>query len=143
MTSWLLRARMGLRSNYPRHTNCDRGAPAETAQRIHQLLEEQRYPGRPVLLGLGSPWCLSATIPVPSSRQAKKRGTIGFLVEPHLPWSAEEAVIDYETLNDDKRIFAVSAEARPLADLVSALEEQWNPRGVDCSPRSIGPGAPF
>jgi hypothetical protein len=103
--------------------NYDRGSPAETAQQIHQLLEEQRYLGRPVLLGLGSTFCLSATISVQTSRQAKKRGTIGFLVEPHLPWSAEEAVIDYEILNDDKRIFAVSAEARPLADLVSTLEE--------------------
>src|ERR1700722_650982 len=102
--------------------NYDRRAPAETAQRVHQLLEEHRYPGSSMLLGLGSSCCLSATIPVPSSRQAKKRGSIGFLVEPHLPWSAEEAVIDYEIL-DDKRIFAVSAEARPLADLISSLEE--------------------
>jgi hypothetical protein len=102
--------------------NYDREAPAETAQRVHQLLDERRYPGKPVMLGLGSSWCPSATIPIPSSRQAKKRGTIGFLVEPHLPWPVEEAVIDYEIL-DDKRIFAVSAEARPLADLVSALEE--------------------
>jgi hypothetical protein len=98
-------------------------APAETARRVHQLLEEHRYLGRPVLLGLESTYCLNATISVQTSRQARKRGTIGFLVEPHLPWSAEEAVIDYEILNDDKRIFAVSAEARPLTDLVSSLEE--------------------
>lgn len=100
----------------------DRGAPADTAQLVHRLLDERHYRGKPVVLALGSSWCTSTTIPVPTSRQARKRGAIGFLVEPHLPWSVEEAVIDYELVGAN-RVFAVSAEAQPLAGLVASLEE--------------------
>lgn len=100
----------------------DREAPADTAQRVHRLLEEWHYGGKPVMLALGSSWCTSATISVPSPRQTRKRGAVGFLVEPHLPWPVEEAVVDYE-LVETNRVFAVSTEAQPLAALVAALEE--------------------
>jgi hypothetical protein len=97
--------------------------PAQTAERIRALLSERHHSGRPVMLALGSSRCVSTTLPVASARQIRKRGAIGFLVEPYLPWSVEEGIIDYELLPGN-RVFAVSAEARPLAAVVAALEER-------------------
>lgn len=96
--------------------------PAQTVERIRGLLSERQYAGRPVMLALGSSHCVSATLPVPSSRQTRKRGTIGFLVEPHLPWSVEDGIIDYELVHGN-RVFAVSAESPFLAAIVVALEK--------------------
>jgi type II secretory pathway component PulL len=98
-------------------------AVAETFQR---LLSEERYEGEPVLLALGSSFCACATVTVPSQRQARKRSAIGFLAEPHLPWSVEEAVIDYEIVGKD-RASVTSAELKPLAELIATLEERSIP----------------
>jgi hypothetical protein len=95
--------------------------PAQTAERIHGLLSESHYTGRPITLALGSSHCVSAILSVASSRQLRKRGTVGFLAEPHLPWSVEDGILDYEVIHGD-RVFAASAEAPPLIAIVTALE---------------------
>src|SRR5579863_9142247 len=73
----------------------NRQDPVATAGLVRQLVDEHQHDGRPVMLALGSSWCTTATITIPSPRQARKRSAIGFLVEPHLPWSVEDAVLDY------------------------------------------------
>jgi hypothetical protein len=102
-------------------TNPREAEATETAQRIRELLAERQYTGKPVMLALGSSHCVSTTLSVASPRQMRKRGAIGFLVEPHLPWSVEDGVIDFEPL-EGNRVFAVSAEASPLTGVVTALE---------------------
>jgi hypothetical protein len=100
----------------------DRKTPAETADRIRRLLDDRQYRGEVVVLGLGSSWCVSATIPLSSARQARNRSAMGYLMEPCLPWAAEEAVVDYEVL--DGEAFLVAAEAEPLKGLVRAFQER-------------------
>jgi type II secretory pathway component PulL len=101
---------------------------------FQRLLAERRYGGEPVLLAIGSSWCATATVTLASQRQARKRSAFGFLVEPHLPWSVEEAVIDYELVGRD-RACVVSAEVKPLAELIANLEE----RGIPVA--SVAPAA--
>jgi type II secretory pathway component PulL len=101
---------------------------------LQPLLAARGYGGEPVLLALGSSSCASATIEVPSERQSRKRSALGFLAEPHLPWSVEEAVIDYELVGSN-RAFVVGSEVRPLAELIAILEE----RGIPVA--SVAPSA--
>jgi type II secretion system protein L len=100
----------------------DRKACTETVEVVRRLLDQQSYSGEPVLLALGSSWCVSATVAVPSPRQMRKRAAMSFLLEPSLPWSAEDVVIDYE-VGRTNRAFMVAAQVDPLAELIDSLEE--------------------
>jgi type II secretory pathway component PulL len=97
--------------------------PTKTAETIRQVLDEHGYGGQPVLLALGSSSVVSTVVTTPPSRRALKRAALNFLVEPALPWSVEESVIDHERVGDD-RAFVVAAEAEPLLQLVSALQDR-------------------
>jgi type II secretory pathway component PulL len=101
---------------------CEREQTSETATTITHLLEERGYTGQPVLVALGSDDVVSTTIAAPT-RKALKRSAMAFLVEPALPWSVEESVIDYERIGTD-RAFVVAAEAVPLRELILALAEK-------------------
>ncbi len=104
---------------------CDRQHLAEIAEPVWDTLREQGYSGEPVLMALGSTWCLNATITVPSARQARQRQAMAYLLEPSLPWAAEELVADYEF--SGTRAFAVAALWEPLAELIQRLEERGAP----------------
>jgi type II secretory pathway component PulL len=104
---------------------CDRQQPSEAAALIAQLLEARGHTGQPVMLALGSSDVVSTTLK-PSSRKALKRAALAFLVEPELPWSIEDSVIDYE-LAGNERVFLVAAEAAALRELITALQERGIP----------------
>ncbi len=99
----------------------DRQQPTETAESISRLLEERGHAGQPILLALGSSDVVSTTVALPA-RKSLKRTALAFFVEPNLPWSVEESVIDYQRAGD--RIFVVAAEASPLRELIVALQER-------------------
>lgn len=98
----------------------DRGHLTDAADGIVQVLEEWGYGGGPVLLALGSSWCVHATVGVPTPRHARNRQAMAYLFEPHLPWAAEEIVVDYEL--DATKALMVAAPLQPLADAVNRLE---------------------
>jgi len=100
----------------------DRPPDRATGELICRLLEEGHHGGEPILLALGSLWCASASVTVPTPQQARKRAAMQFLLEPYLPWSAEEVVADYE-LCGKSRAFMAAAETDPLAKVVAAMEE--------------------
>src|ERR1700733_8580479 len=104
---------------------CDRQQPSESAGVISQLLEARGHTGQPVMLALGSNDVVSTTLK-PSSHKALKRAALAFLVEPELPWSIEDSVIDYE-LAGNERVFLVAAEAAALRELITALQERGIP----------------
>jgi hypothetical protein len=109
-------------------TDCvpfDRKQPSEAAGTIGRLLEERGHAGQPVVLALGSSDVICTTVTPPSGKTLK-RTAISFLVEPELPWSVEDSVIDYERAGT-LRLFVVAAEAAPLRDLISALQERGIP----------------
>ncbi len=95
---------------------------AEAAGTIARLLEGLGHAGEPLLLALGSSDVVSTTMSLPS-RKALKRTGVGFLVEPTLPWSVEEAVIDFELVASE-RVFVVAAQAAPLRNLIVALQDK-------------------
>jgi type II secretory pathway component PulL len=97
--------------------------PTEAAETIGRVLDERGYRGQPVLLALGSSGVVSTLVTTPPSRLALNRTALNFLVEPALPWSVEESVIDHERVGDG-RAFVVAAEAEPLRQLVLALQER-------------------
>jgi type II secretory pathway component PulL len=97
--------------------------PTEAAETIGRVLDERGYRGQPVLLALGSSGVVSTLVTTPPSRRALNRTALNFLVEPALPWSVEESVIDHERVGDG-RAFVVAAEAEPLRQLVLALQER-------------------
>jgi type II secretory pathway component PulL len=100
----------------------DRTQPSEAAAVIARLLDERGHAGQPVVLALGSSDVVSATVAIPS-RKALKRTAMAFLVEPVLPWSAEDSVIDYERAGNGQAL-VVAAEASPLRELITALQER-------------------
>ena len=89
------------------------------------MLEERGHAGQTVMLALGSSDVVS-TIVLPPSRKALKRTAMAFLIEPALPWSIEDSVIDYERVGTE-RVFVVAAEAAPLSELIAALQERGIP----------------
>jgi type II secretory pathway component PulL len=99
----------------------DRQQPTEAAESINRLLEERGHTSQPILLALGSSDVVSTTIALPAGKSLK-RTAMAFLVEPNLPWSVEESVIDYQRATD--RAFVVAAEATPLRALIVALQER-------------------
>jgi hypothetical protein len=100
----------------------DRTQPSEVAAVIARLLDERGHAGQPVVLALGSSEVIVTTAVTPS-RKALKRTAMAFLVEPALPWSAEDSVIDYEHAGNG-RAFMVAAEAASLRELIAALQER-------------------
>jgi len=90
-------------------------------QALLEWFRQQSITSEPILIALKSELCLSDLITVPTPRQGRNREAMSYLLEPSLPWAAEETVIDYEL--HGTQAFMVAAESEPLRQLISQLEE--------------------
>lgn len=96
----------------------------EEAERIVAALKEWKVAGSPILVGLSATLCVSMLLKLPTPRHARQRQAMGYLLEPYLPWAAEEMVADYEIRG--REAFAVGTST----ELLSALLQQLEERGV-------------
>lgn len=94
--------------------------PQEAANGIWQTLNENATGRHRVVIALDSPLCLSAAFPLPTQRQSRTHQAVSYLLEPYLPWSAEEVVVDFETSKADA--FAIAVFQEPIQTLVRQLE---------------------
>jgi hypothetical protein len=97
-------------------------AISAATETIAGVLERHGYAGEPVLLALGSGDVVSTTV-ANASGKALKRAALAFLVEPALPWSVEDSVLDFEP-SGTSRALVVASEAAPLRQLMSGLQER-------------------
>ncbi len=104
------------------HAEVDLQSASAAAETVANALAEQGCSGEPVLLALGSGDVVSTTL-TNSSGKGLQRAALTFLVEPALPWSVEESVIDFEAAGDS-RVLVVASEAAALRQLISGLEER-------------------
>lgn len=96
------------------------GELSDQAAAIEEALSEAGYQGEPVILGLDAPWCLTATVDVPSPQMLRKPQVMRYQMEESIPWSAEEYVADFVGHRDQAIMVAVRHEE--LAELLRALE---------------------
>ena len=92
----------------------------EQATAIEAALSEAGYQGEPVIVGLDSCRCLSATVEVASPQMLRKPQVMRYQLEESIPWSAEEYVSDFVGHRDQALMVAVRHEG--LAELLRALE---------------------
>jgi type II secretory pathway component PulL len=100
----------------------DYQAMSVATETIAGVLERQGYAGEPVLLALGSGDVVSTTV-ANAAGKAFRRAALAFLVEPALPWSVEDSVIDFEPSGTSSAL-VVASEAAPLRKLISGLQER-------------------
>lgn len=100
---------------------CGRQEMFSSAEEIWKSLRDLQYTNEPLLVALGSSSCVTATLPLPTTRHARQRMAMTYLLEPHLPWAAEDVVVDYQV--HGSRSFMVATEAAPLRAFVDQLEE--------------------
>ncbi len=97
---------------------------ADTAARAREVaarLGELGWDGGPVVLAIGSAWCLCAVISTEGIERTGRRKAMGYRLEEYLPVSSEDAVADYVPAGVE-RALGVCAELDPLRGIVDALE---------------------
>lgn len=98
---------------------------------IGVVLDAWRVKRRQIVVGLQADLCVSVFFRLPSQRQSRQRQAMSYLLEPYLPWPAEEFVADYEINHTE--CFAVATSLEPISGLIRALDD----RGI--STESIAP----
>ncbi|MCA9077767.1 MAG: hypothetical protein KDA93_22260 [Planctomycetaceae bacterium] len=88
---------------------------------VPAVLKEQHARHQPVLLAMGGMHCAAATVSIPSPRHARNRQAMIYLMEPYLPWPAENVVTDYETSGTQALMVAI--ERSPWEELTAAWQE--------------------
>lgn len=88
-----------------------------------QRLSALGYAREPIVLGLPSSWCLSATIPTDGLERSSRRRAMLYRLEEHLPVSAEQVVADFV---DDGRGEAagVCVEIDRVRPIIMAMESR-------------------
>ncbi len=86
------------------------------------LIDSQYRSGQPVLLALGSCDCVAASVAIPSAKHARQRDTMTYLLEPLMPWSAEDVVVDFE--RHGMQALMVAAQVEPLLEMMTEWEEE-------------------
>lgn len=82
---------------------------------------EQNLSSEPILIALKPELCLSDLVTVATPRQGRNREAMSYLLEPSLPWAAEETVMNYELHGN--QAFMLAAESEPLRELIDQLEQ--------------------
>jgi hypothetical protein len=93
----------------------------EQPELIVQALSDLDLAGQPVVVGLGSAWCVAVTVPVASPQMLRKRTAMRYLLEEWIPWSAEDFVVDY--IGQQSSAFMVAVRLEPLRSFLRALED--------------------
>lgn len=79
----------------------------------------------PVVLALPSSWCLSASVLTDGLGRSGRRQAMAYLLEEHLPVSAEDTVADYAERGGEA--LGVCVELNRLAPIIDALDEAGVP----------------
>lgn len=121
-TEWKLIRLRGSTPEVVAQQKCDPFVAAELAQAVAEAMAESGHqPRHAVLLALGTTHCVAASVPVPSAKLARNREAMTYLMEPLMPWSAEDAVVDYERA--DNHALMVAARLEPLLEMLTAWDE--------------------
>lgn len=95
--------------------------PAAWAQAAASLIRELGGAG-PVVVALPSDWCLTTTVASDEVGRANRRQLLAYLLEEHLPLSAEDAVADY--VEQQGIAFGVCVELQRIKPAIDAIEAQ-------------------
>lgn len=106
----------------------DADIPAKV-QLVAEQIAEQGEPG-PVVLALPSHWCLSATIDTHELSRSNRRQAMRYLLEEHLPISAEDSVADF--IERQGVALGVAIELERLRPIVEAFQELGIPVQAIC-----------
>lgn len=97
------------------------GSDEKVAATICEALRSAGYAGEPVVVALDSSRCVHVALDLPNSRIARQRTSMKYLIEPHIPWAAEDVVLDHQVRGT--RAFSIVARREPLATLLKTLED--------------------
>lgn len=86
------------------------------------MLQEWNCVGTPILIALSASLCVSTTLQLPTPRHGRQRDAMAYLMEPFVPWSAEEMIADFEIRGTEA--FAVGTSTQFLSEFLNRLEEQ-------------------
>lgn len=90
------------------------------AQSVVQQMEEQGGAGG-VMLALPSHWCLAAVIDTNGLGRSNRRQAMGYLLEEHLPISAEDSVADF--IEWQGQALGVAVDVDRLSPIVDAFQQ--------------------
>src|SRR5262245_21727927 len=81
---------------------------------IREALTAHNYFGEPIMLAVGSNWCLATTLSVNRRHELRDRQTMLYRLEEWMPWEAEDSVVDY--LASGNKALMVAVHKSPLGD---------------------------
>lgn len=93
--------------------------PSAQAVAAAELMREMGGAG-PVVVALPSHWCLSASLPADQISRANRRQSLAYLLEEHVPLSAEDAVAD--DVEHQGAVLGVCVELARLTPLMQAFD---------------------
>lgn len=121
-TQWQLHRVRGGKSEMVSQGSRESTGDAELANAVASQLTEAGYrSGQSVMLALGANLCVAANVQVPSARHGRNREAMTYLLEPMMPWSAENTVVDFERA--DGQALMIAARLDSLAEMLAAWEE--------------------
>jgi type IV pilus assembly protein PilM len=124
--------------------------PEAVAAALEELWEVGHFHGRRVHMGIGNPRVVVREVALPWLADKELRASLPFQVQEHVPIPIEEAVLDYQTVEEFEqdgrrmvRLLLVAAQRSMVLRLVEAVEAaKLMPVGIDIVPfavmRSVG-----
>jgi type IV pilus assembly protein PilM len=124
--------------------------PQAVAAALQELWQVGRFRGRQVHLGIGSQRVVVREVTLPWLAEKELRASLPFQIQEHVPIPVDEAVLDYQVIEELEvdgrrvvRLLLVAAQRSLILSLVEAADQaKLIPMGVDIVPfavmRSVG-----
>src|SRR5512132_4012810 len=119
--------------------------PGAVSDALKKLWSEGGFKGRQVWLGVGNQRLVVREISLPYLPEKELRSSLGFQVQEFIPMAVEDAVLDFDALDEFEadgrrmiRILLVAAQ-RAMVDQVvqAALAAKLEPVGLDLVPFAL------
>jgi len=89
---------------------------------LSEQLRNHGYQGEPIAVGINAQMCLVASMELSTTRQARDRQSLKYVLEEKLPLASEEFVADF--LIEEKIVLGIAGEIASLGPLIEALAQQ-------------------
>jgi hypothetical protein len=96
-------------------------SPGTLADQAETIIDGQDHNGQPIVVGLDTSFCLSATVPIASPQMIRRPRAMRYHLEQWIPWSAEEYIVDWA--GHRQEAFMVATRHAPLSGLLEKLEQ--------------------
>jgi len=124
--------------------------PEAVAEALRELWRQGKFHGKEVVLGVGNQRVVVREVTLPWLSEKELRDSLQFQVQEYVPIPVEEAVLDYQVIEEYEhegrrmlRLLLVAAQKAMVQQIVSAAEAaKLQPVGMDLIPfaimRSVG-----